>query len=203
MWHSYKLLANDVYSRANVCQRSFLRVRVLNSLKSLCYWLAQLTFNMRNLLYLRMPARGGKAKHLPPPHFLKINITREGNVSNINTKIVFKETVFSPEYYSVQSRCHATTARWGGYTMAVFGQRPPKHVCRSNTHESNRRTVFSMWSLPRCYEQGTRLELSQFPTGVCEERTSAGDRGIAIVGAVTRKRLVTDWEHWTVCSSEL
>jgi hypothetical protein len=37
--------------------------------------------------------------------------------------------------------------------------------------------------------------------GVCEERTSDG--GIAIVGAVTRKRIVTDREHKIVCSSEL
>jgi hypothetical protein len=32
----------------------------------------------------------------------------------------------------------------------------------------------------------------EFCTGVCEERTLAGGRGIAIVGADTRKRLVTD-----------
>jgi hypothetical protein len=31
MWHSYELPASDVYSRANVCQRSFLLVRVLNT----------------------------------------------------------------------------------------------------------------------------------------------------------------------------
>jgi hypothetical protein len=39
------------------------------------------------------------------------------------------------------------------------------------------------------------FELSQFCTGVCEERTWVGGRGIAIVGAVTRKRIVTDSEH--------
>jgi hypothetical protein len=33
---------------------------------------------------------------------------------------------------------------------------------------------------------------SQLSTGVSEERTLAGGRVIAIVGAVTRKRLVTD-----------
>jgi hypothetical protein len=49
-----------------------------------------------------------------------------------------------------------------------------------------------MWSVPRCYKKGTRLELSQFSTAVCEERTWAGGRGRANVGDVTRKRLVTD-----------
>jgi hypothetical protein len=54
-----------------------------------------------------------------------------------------------------------------------------------------------MWSMPRCYKQGTSSELSQFSvesqfcTGVCEERTFAEGRGIANVVAVTRKRLVT------------
>jgi hypothetical protein len=33
---------------------------------------------------------------------------------------------------------------------------------------------------------------SQFYMGICEERTCAGDRGITIVRAVTRKRLVID-----------
>jgi hypothetical protein len=43
---------------------------------------------------------------------------------------------------------------------------------RRNRHERNyRRDVFSVWSVPRCYKQGTRLEASQFCTGVCEERT--------------------------------
>jgi hypothetical protein len=67
---------------------------------------------------------------------------------------------------------------------------------RSNRHEGrNRKAVFSMWSMPRCYKQGKRLELSQFCRGVGEERAWAGGRGIAIVGDVTRKRLVQDWEH--------
>jgi hypothetical protein len=39
---------------------------------------------------------------------------------------------------------------------------------------------------------GDITELRQFYTGVHEDRTSAGGRGIAIIGAVTRKRLVTD-----------
>jgi hypothetical protein len=53
----------------------------------------------------------------------------------------------------------------------------------------------SVWSVLRCYVQGTRLELSQLSRVVCEEMTWAGGRGIAIVGAITRKRLVTHWEH--------
>jgi hypothetical protein len=36
---------------------------------------------------------------------------------------------------------------------------------------------------------------SEFCTGVCEERTWARGRGIATVGAIIRKCLVTDWEH--------
>jgi hypothetical protein len=34
-----------------------------------------------------------------------------------------------------------------------------------------------------------------FCRGICEERALVGSRGIAIVEAVTRKRLVTDWER--------
>jgi hypothetical protein len=69
---------------------------------------------------------------------------------------------------------------------------------RNNRHEgNNRRAVFSMWPVPRCYKQGTRLELRQYCEGVGEERTWAGGRGLAIVGAVTRKRLV---EHYRLCA---
>jgi hypothetical protein len=78
----------------------------------------------------------------------------------------------------------------GGYTMAVCGQRLDKHVSTATYTYAKIEELFSVWSLPRFYEQGTRLELSQFCTGVCEERTLAGDRGIAIVGAITRKRIV-------------
>jgi hypothetical protein len=42
---------------------------------------------------------------------------------------------------------------------------------------------------------------SQSGTGVCEERTCAGGRVRAIVGTVARKPIVSDWEHYTVCSS--
>jgi hypothetical protein len=38
-------------------------------------------------------------------------------------------------------------------------------------------------------------QFSQFCTGVCEERTWAAGRGMVIVEAVTRKRLLKDWEH--------
>jgi hypothetical protein len=41
----------------------------------------------------------------------------------------------------------------------------------SESRRNDRRAVFSPWSVLRCYEQGTRLELSQFCTGVCEEKT--------------------------------
>jgi hypothetical protein len=34
-------------------------------------------------------------------------------------------------------------------------------------------TVFSMWSVPRCYKQGTKLIERQFCTGGCEDRSWA------------------------------
>jgi hypothetical protein len=40
-----------------------------------------------------------------------------------------------------------------------------------------------------------QIQFRQFCAGVCEGRTWAGGRGRAIVGAVTRKRPVGDWEH--------
>jgi hypothetical protein len=58
------------------------------------------------------------------------------------------------------------------------------------------RAVFSMWSVPGC-------QFNQFCTGICEDRTWARDRGIAIVEAFTKKRLVTDWEHYIVYCSGL
>jgi hypothetical protein len=36
---------------------------------------------------------------------------------------------------------------------------------------NNGRAVFSTWSVPRSYKQGTRLELSELCTGACEEIT--------------------------------
>jgi hypothetical protein len=59
----------------------------------------------------------------------------------------------------------------GGYTRAVFGQRLGKHVPAATHERNNRIAVFSVWSMPRCYKQWTRLELSQFCAEVCEERT--------------------------------
>jgi hypothetical protein len=51
-----------------------------------------------------------------------------------------------------------------GYTRAVAGQRLHKHVPFARQQIlnnvivglNNGRTVFSMWSVPRCYKQGTR-----------------------------------------------
>jgi hypothetical protein len=49
--------------------------------------------------------------------------------------------------------------------------------------------VFSMWSMLRCYKQGTSLELNQLCTEPVKRGLETGGRGISIVGAVTRKRL--------------
>jgi hypothetical protein len=78
--------------------------------------------------------------------------------------------------------------------MAVSGQRPRKHVPVA-TDTNATEEVFSMWFVPRCYKQGTRLEFSSV-----RESVKRG-RGITIVGAVTRTRLVT--ENTRLCSSEL
>jgi hypothetical protein len=45
---------------------------------------------------------------------------------------------------------------------AVALQRPRdgQHVLAAVHEYSNRRAMFSVWSLPKCYKQGTRLELS-------------------------------------------
>jgi hypothetical protein len=52
----------------------------------------------------------------------------------------------------------------GGYTRAVSGQRLGKHIpAASDMHATG--TVFSTWSVLRCYKQGTRLELSQLYPG--------------------------------------
>jgi hypothetical protein len=40
-----------------------------------------------------------------------------------------------------------------------------------------------------------QVQFSHFCTGICEVRTWAGGRGIAVVGAVTRKLLATNREH--------
>jgi hypothetical protein len=44
--------------------------------------------------------------------------------------------------------------------------------------------MFSTWSVLRCYNQGTTLELRQFCTGVCEAEESP------LLEAIVRERLV-------------
>jgi hypothetical protein len=51
------------------------------------------------------------------------------------------------------------------------------------------RAVFSMWSVPRCYKSGARLELISVWESV-KRGLKPGGIGIAIVRAVARKRLV-------------
>jgi hypothetical protein len=86
----------------------------------------------------------------------------------------------------------------GEYTKAGSGQRLGTHSRSNRQERNNRRAAFYMRSVPRCYNQGTKLGLSQLlvenqlATGVCEERTRGGSKGILTVRAVTRKRLVTD-----------
>jgi hypothetical protein len=84
------------------------------------------------------------------------------------------------------------------YTRAVSGQRLGKHIPiarhqilnNEKLYCNNGRCVFSTWSVARCYKQGTRLELSQFCTGVCEERTWREAEESPLLKSVTRKRLV-------------
>jgi hypothetical protein len=80
----------------------------------------------------------------------------------------------------------------GGYTRAVSGQWLGKHVPTARDTNTTTEELLSMWSVLKCYNQGTWFEFSHFCRTVCEERTSAGGSGIAIVGAVIRKRQVTD-----------
>jgi hypothetical protein len=104
------------------------------------------------------------------------------------------------------------------YTMVVSGERLGKHVpaatdtnatmvqqqknrifCGSRradlsaneSRHNNRRAVFLMWSEPRCYKQGTRLQLSQSCTIVCKDRTWAREAEESpLLEAVVRERLV-------------
>jgi hypothetical protein len=88
----------------------------------------------------------------------------------------------------------------GGYTRAVSGQRLPKHVPAARRQILNNTTVgLQQWKSYVLYVVLVeRLKPDEFWSlvscmGVCEEGTlAAGGRGIAIVGAITRKRLVTD-----------
>jgi hypothetical protein len=61
----------------------------------------------------------------------------------------------------------------GGYASNISGQWLGKHVPTARHKHNNGTTIeelFSVWSMPRCYKQETRLELGHFCTGVCEDR---------------------------------
>jgi hypothetical protein len=79
----------------------------------------------------------------------------------------------------------------GGYTRVVSGQPLGKHVLTA-TDTNARIEDFSMWSVPRYYKQGTRLELVSSVWESVKRGLEPGGRGIAIVVAVTRKRLATE-----------
>jgi hypothetical protein len=92
----------------------------------------------------------------------------------------------------------------GGYSRAVSRQRLGKHVPVARQQILNNATVGLQQWKTECFlcrpcrdiiSKGHKVSVVQFYRGVCEERTWAGGRGIAIVGAVTRKRLITDWKH--------
>jgi hypothetical protein len=67
----------------------------------------------------------------------------------------------------------------GGYTGAISGKRLGKHIPVARQQSlnnatvkcNNRRAVVSMWSMPRCYKQGKRLDQVQFCMGRCEEKS--------------------------------
>jgi hypothetical protein len=82
--------------------------------------------------------------------------------------------------------------------MAVSGQRLIKHIpAATYTNVTKEELLFSMWSVPRRYRQGIRsVDTSVWET--VKKLLDTGGRRIAIVGAVTRKRLVTDREHQPV-----
>jgi hypothetical protein len=87
----------------------------------------------------------------------------------------------------------------GGCTRAVSGQRLRKRIPvarqqilnNATVGNNNERTVFSMWSVPRCYKEGTKSVDSSVQESV-KRGLETGGRGIVIVGAVSRKRLLTD-----------
>jgi hypothetical protein len=82
----------------------------------------------------------------------------------------------------VGCRAVAMQQQQDGYTRAVSGQRLCKHVlCRNESRHNNGRSVLSMWSMLRCYKQGTRLELSQFCMGAVKRELEPGGRGIVIL----------------------
>jgi hypothetical protein len=113
-----------------------------------------------------------------------------------------RQQEYTSRYCSVWSRYYATTARkanipdpfLGNSSVNKFPLLGSSFLIMQQLDYNNATAVFSMWSVLRSLELMSSLKV-QFCTGVCEERTSAGGRGITIVGAVTRKRLVTDTEH--------
>jgi hypothetical protein len=93
-------------------------------------------------------------------------------VLHVNNQEVLK-------YCSMYIRCCATTARWadipgpfsGNGSVNTFPLLGSRLLIMQQLDYNNGRAVFSTLSVPRCYNQGTRLELSQLCAGVCEERT--------------------------------
>jgi hypothetical protein len=79
----------------------------------------------------------------------------------------------------------------GGYTRAVSEQRLGKHVASGREE-----LCFQCGPCRDGITEGTRLELSQLKVSSVRESVKGGPdpggRGIAIVGVVIRKRLVTD-----------
>jgi hypothetical protein len=63
-----------------------------------------------------------------------------------------------------------------------------------------------MWSMLRCYKQGTRSVDSQFCTGVCKKRTSVSEaEEYPLLEAVARERLVktADRKRLSGCCGDL
>jgi hypothetical protein len=86
----------------------------------------------------------------------------------------------------------------GGYTRAVSGQRLSKHVHAATNRRATTVVLLETGCLLRGPCRGvvrTTGATESILPGVYDERNWAGGRGIATVGAVTRKRLVTDWEQ--------
>jgi hypothetical protein len=46
----------------------------------------------------------------------------------------------------------------GGYTRDISGQRLGKHVPAAIETSASIEELFSMWSGPKCYKEGTRLD---------------------------------------------
>jgi hypothetical protein len=74
----------------------------------------------------------------------------------------------------------------GNGSVNIFRQQKT----RMQQWHNNRKAAFSVLSVPRCYKQG-KVDLSQFTTRVCEERTSAREAEESpLLEAVARERLV-------------